>query len=1079
MKKILDGCQATASIAYKCSEIIPIYPITPSTPMAEFSTLVNSKDEKNAFGENVKIIEMQSESGVSGTLHGALLGKALSTTFTSSQGLLLMLPNLYKLVGENLPAVIHVSARAISSHALSIFCDHSDVMAVRSSGIVILASDSVQSSHDLAMASHMLALKSSIPVLHFIDGFRTSHEIQKIEVFSDDEIKNFIEKDYQNFKHKNINFQYGTAQNPDTFFQNRIACESVYKNIKTNINQIFEEIYNKCGRKYNAFDYYGDKDAEKIIVAMGSSCQTIEEYIDNNKKEKIGLIRVNLYRPFLNDLFLQSIPKSAKILTVLDRTKENGSLPPLALDVISALSQQKMGLKVLSGIYGLGGKEFTPSCVKAVFDNMDKKHKNNFTVGIIDDVSNSSLNTKKTPYINDDFSIKVYGLGSDGSVSASKSTIKILGENLNKYVQGYFEYDSKKSGSLTQSHIRISNKPIKSQYLLEKQDIVCINNFSFVHRYDCLKNIKKNGIVILNSIFHENELDKILAENFVLKLKEKNCNLFTIDAQKIALSCGLGNKINIIMQTALFIASGFLNKSQIIDCITKEINKTFSSKGKDVIEKNINALNLTFDNLKQINYSSFKGVNLKITNNIENDFYKKILSKLENLEGDQIPVSAFSPDGKSPLGTREYEIKNIPFNLPQFIKENCIQCGTCTLVCPHSALSSLLIEEDKVEKNSQTDFSKAIGFENKLYRILLSPENCTGCGICANSCPAIKKALVMIEDEKLKQEEILKYEKYKNLKNAKQNKFSKDFAKGLQFEKSLFKSPSACAGCGQTAYIKILTMLNGSNMMIANATGCSSIYSGSFGSCPFLLDENKNGITWANSLFEDNAEFGLGLTLAKNYTENKDKKIWIIGGDGWAYDIGFGGLDHVIASGENVNILVLDNQSYSNTGGQTSKATPTGASIKFSENGKSTHKKNLGLMALNYKDVFVAQIAMGKDINQTIKALKEAQEYKGPSIVIAYCPCVNQGYDLSNSIQEQKIAVDCGFWPLYTYNPTTNSLNLQSEISNPNYFEFLQNERRFALTKEKNKTFLLEKQKEQALEEYQILKNKSKKNVQN
>ena len=1079
MKEILDGCQATAKIAYKCSQIIPIYPITPSTPMSEMATSMQKHKQKNVFGQDVKVIEMQSEGGVSGTLHGAILGKALSTTFTSSQGLLLMLPNLYKLAGENLPAVIHVSARAVSSHALSIFCDHSDVMAVRSSGVIILASDSVQSSHDMAMASHMLALKSSLPVLHFIDGFRTSHEIQKIETFNDKQIKDFIDKDYNLFKNKNIQYQYGTAQNPDTFFQNRIACDSLYKNVEKNIKEIFDLIYKESGRKYQAFDFYGDKNAEKIIVAMGSSCQTIEEYIDNNKTEKIGLIKVNLYRPFLKDLFIQALPKSTKIITVLDRTKENGSTPPLALDVISSLVENKINIKVLSGIYGLGGKEFTPDCVCSIFENMENKQKNNFTVNIIDDVNDSSLELRKAKYNEHSMSIKIFGLGSDGSVSASKSTIKILGVNFNKYVQGYFEYDSKKSGSLTQSHIRISDKPIKSQYLLDSANIISINNFSFVHRYDCLKNICDNGIVLLNSMFTSSQLNKVLPNTFVEKLKEKNCNLYIIDAQKIALQCGLGNKINIIMQTALLFAGKLLDKSQIIKNIENEIIKNYSIKGQEIVNKNINALKSTFENIEKVDYSTFNGVRQNNVRSIDDDFYKKVVSKLEALAGDSIPVSGFSSDGKAPLGTRKFETKNMPLNIPKFIKENCIQCGMCTLACPHSALSSVLIEENEIPENQKDDFAKALGFENMLYKILLNLDNCTGCGICANTCPALKKALTMVETEKYKEKANSQFEKYKLLKNAKQNKFSKEFAKGLQFEKSLFKAPSACSGCGQTAYIKILTMLNGSNMMIANATGCSSIYSGSYGSCPFELDEQNKGITWANSLFEDNAEFGLGMTLAKEYTENGNKKIWIIGGDGWAYDIGYGGLDHVLASGENVNILVLDNQSYSNTGGQTSKATPLGASIKFSENGKTTLKKNLGFMALNYKNVFVAQVAMGKDINQTIKALKDAQDYDGPSIVIAYCPCINQGFDLSNSMQQQKEAVDCGFWPLYTYNPQNKVLKLQSAITNNGYFDFLKKERRFKLTIENGKEILLKKQRQQANEEFEILKNKSEKNVPN
>ena len=1072
MKKILDGATATAMIAYKLSQIIPIYPITPSSPMAEFASSQSAKETKNVFGQNVKVIEMQSEGGVSGTLHGTALAGSLSSTFTSSQGLLLMLPNLYKLAGENLPAVIHVGARAVASHALSIFGDHSDVMAARSSGVVMLASDSVQSSHDLALASHLLALKSSLPVLHFMDGFRTTHEIQKIDIIEDETIKKLAQEDVKKFYNRNRNLQFGTAQNPDTFFQNRMARETLYQDVGKNLQEIFDKIFDACGRKYKAFEFYGNKNAEYVIVAMGSACKTIEEYIDSHQTEKIGLVKVVLYRPFLKEEFLKILPKSVKTISVLDRTKESGSLPPLALDVISCLQQNK--IEVLSGVYGLGGKEFTPNCVKAVYENMKKEKKNNFSVGIEDDLSFSSLKTDNNWQEEQSFNIKVFGLGSDGSVSASKSTIKILGKNTNKNVQAYFEYDSKKSGSLTQSHIRISQNEIKSSYLLNSADIISINNFSFVHRYNCLKGIKKNGVVLLNTIFSGKELDKVLPTSFAMLLKENQCKLYAINAQKIANEHNLGNKINIIMQTALFVCANLMPKTQILKEIEQQIKENFAIKGKKVVEKNIAAAKSVPKQIEQVDYSNFTGKD-QVFIKKGNEFYNKIMSKLEKLEGDSLPVSVFNKDGSVPLDTSKYEKRGIALNLPQFIKENCIQCGMCTLACPHSALSSLLVDKNDVKEEDRKDFVKAIGFEDKLFRILLSPEDCTGCGVCARTCPAIKKALVLVGAEKLLEESKKMYQKYNTLPQQTQNKFSTDFAKGLQFLPSLFKFSGACAGCGQTAYIKILTMINGSNMMIANATGCSSIYSGSYGSCPFGTDENGQGITWANSLFEDNAEFGLGMALAEKQ-KNSGKKVWIIGGDGWAYDIGYGGLDHVLASGENVNILVLDNQSYSNTGGQTSKATPTGASIKFSEQGKNTRKKNLGLIALNYKDVFVAQIALGKDMGQTIKALKEAQEYDGPSLVIAYCPCVNQGYDLSRSLEEERQAVDCGFWPLYTYNPKTEVLHLQSEMDEEKYQEFLQNERRFTLTKDNQKQYLLAKQQEQAKEEFEVLKRKSENN---
>ena len=1067
MKKvIIDACSAVGEVAYKLSQVIPIYPITPSSPMAEYCCNLNCKNVKNIFGEHVKMIEMQSEGGVAGTMHGALSSHALSSTFTSSQGLLLMIPNMYKMAGENLPGVIHVASRSIASHALSIFCDHSDVMATRSTGFIILSSNSVQEAHYMALASHLLALKTSLPVLHFFDGFRTSHEIQKINLLENKDILELLGDDANRFLSSYQDRQFGTAQNPDVFFQNRIKSTENYIKIEENLEKIFKKIEEKTKFSFKPYEYYGNEDAEHVIVAIGSSCQTIEEYIDANKNEKIGLIKIRLFRPFLNKLFFSSLPKSVKKITILDRTKENGAYPPLYLDVAGAC--QGKNIELFSGIYGLGGKEFTPACVKAIYENTSKKE---FTVGINDDLFNSSLKVEKYNIKNDDFAIKIFGLGSDGSVSASKSTIKILGENYNKYVQGYFEYDSKKSGSLTISHLRLSNKPIKSEYLLEKSDVISINNFSFVNRYECLKCLKENGIVIINSIFNSNEIDKVLPSQYVKTLKEKNAKLYLINGQKIAKENGLGSKINIIMQTALFKCANLLKDDEIKENISKCIEKSFAIKGEDVVKKNLSAMNEAFDKIEQVDLSKINGVNVEFKDkDFDDEFYKDIMLKIRNLEGNFIPVSKFEKDGSTPLDTTKYEKRGIASRLPKWIKENCIQCGHCVLSCPHSALSALLVDKNI----SREDFVNAIGLKDKQYKISLSPKDCTGCGVCANVCPAIKKALEMKEAEEILQEKVDEYHKDLLLKSEKQSLFSEKMAKGLQFKDSLFRFSGACAGCGETPYIKVLTMLNGSNMMIANATGCSSIYAGTFGSCPYGKDEN-GGIFWANSLFEDNAEFGLGIKLGALYNQNKDKKVWIIGGDGWANDIGYSGLDHILASGENVNILVLDNQSYSNTGGHASKSTPTGASIKFADSGKTTYKKNLGLLALNYKDVFVGQIAMGANINHAIATLKEAQEYNGVSIVIAYSPCTNQGFELANITEETRKAVDCGFWPIYKYNPTKNEFILSSEINEDKYFEFLSNERRFKITLESGKKDLLEKQKNQAINEFNLLKNKSKK----
>ncbi len=1067
-KIITDGSSAVGEIAYKLSEIIPIYPITPSSPMAEFCSQLNSKKTKNIFDEDVKMIEMQSEGGVAGTMHGALLSHAFSCTFTSSQGLLLMIPNMYKIAGEGLPSVIHVAARAVATHALSIFCDHSDVMSARMTGYIILNSCSVQESYHMALAAHTLAMKNRLPVLHFFDGFRTSHEIQKINTFSDDEIKLIIKDYFDKFKNDYQIRQYGTAQNPDVYFQNRERSQIKYDDVAKNLKEIFKDINSLTHCNYDLYEYYGANDAEQIIVSMGSSCKTIEEYIDNNKDKKIGLIKVRLYRPFFDKIFIDKIPKTTKIITTLDRTKENGAVPPLALDVMSAIQQNNLNIKVLTGRYGLGGKDFTPTDVNTVFENMLKKQLNNFTVGINDDVNHNSLKPVNYKNKENSFEIKIFGLGSDGSVSASKSTIKILGENYNKNVQGYFEYDSKKSGSLTISHLRLSNKEIKSEYLLSEEDVISINNFSFVTKYNCLEGLRKNGIVLINSIFNKNEIDKVIPSSYVKKLKETNSKLFVINAQKIANECGLGQKINIIMQTALLKCSKLLNDEQINEEISKYIKKMFYAKGQKIIDKNILAMQKAMNLSEEVDVNSLNGKIYHDSNNINDEFYNNIMKPISQLDGNSIPVSKFSIDGSSPLGTSKYEKRSIALNLPNWIKENCIQCGQCVLACPHSALKALLIDEDSI--NDKDSFIKALGLNEKLYKILLSPEDCTGCGVCSKTCPALKKALNMTESNLILEEKKKEYSLFSNIKNSTQIIFPNITPKGLQFSQSLFEFPGACAGCGETPYIKILTMINGSNMLIANATGCSSIYGGTFGSCPYCKDTNDYGIFWANSLFEDNAEFGIGLKLGNDFLKN-EKKTWIIGGDGWAYDIGFGGLDHILSSNEDVNILVLDNQTYSNTGGQQSKATPTGAAVKFAENGKENRKKDLGQIALTYKNVYVGQISLGYNMAHAIKTIKEAQDFKGVSIIIAYAPCVNQGFDLTNMVEEMKLATECGFWPIYSYNPITRLLTLNSKIDNDKYSQFIKNERRFVATSEKNRDSLLDKQQEQSFETYNILKN--------
>ncbi len=1071
-KTIIDGNEAAANIAYKLSQFLPIYPITPSSPMAEYCTQNNAKGIKNIFGEEVNITQMQSEAGVAGALHGALLAHSFASTFTSSQGLLLMIPNMYKLSGECLPAVIHVSARSVASSALSIFCDHSDVMATRMCGFLMLASNSVQECHDMALVAHTLAMKNRLPVLHFFDGFRTSHQLQKIDMFEDEEIKLVIKDYFKNFKDDFKIAQFGTAQNPDVFFQNREANQNRYDSVKKNLKEIFSDIEKISGRHYDFFEYYGAVDAEEVVVAMASTTQTLEQYIEENKNKKIGLIKVRLYRPFIIDEFLSKLPKTVKKITVLDRTKENGAIAPLALDVISALSNYDRKIECFYGRYGLGGKDFDLDDANAVYFNMHLNNpKNNFTVGINDDKTHSSIEKRRYEDKSNMLEIKIFGLGSDGSVSASKSTIKILGENYDKYVQGYFEYDSKKSGSLTISHLRLADYPIKKEYLLKSSDIISINNYSFVTRYNCLKGLKNNGIVILNTIFNNKEIGKVLPKEYVEKIKSTSSKLFVINGQKIANQCNLGCKINLIMQAALFKCANLLSEDNIIKEISAYIKDKLATKGQDVLQNNLKSIKLALENIQLVDNSLLVG---KIYNKYEisNDkFYQEVMKKINNLEGDEIAVSKFEEDGSSPLATSRFEKRGIAARLPKWIKENCIQCGQCVLACPHSAISTILAD-DKIE--NAASFAKAIGLKEKLFKISLSPLDCTGCGVCASACPAIKKALVMYNAGDILEDKKQEYKKDVRVKNIKQNLFSPLTAKGLQFNKSLFEFPGACAGCGQTPYLKILTMLNGSNLMIANATGCSSIYSGTYASCPYNVDDKGNGIFWANSLFEDNAEFGLGLYEGiKNNKMCKGKKIWIIGGDGWAYDIGFGGLDHILASGANVNILVLDNQTYSNTGGQQSKASPLGASVKFAEKGKTLRKKNLGQIALCYKDVFVAQIALGGNFNQAIKAIKEAQDYNGVSIVIAYSPCVNQGFNLENMIEESKKAVDCGFWPIYSFNPINKKLVLDSPLNEEEYFDFLKGERRFAITEENGRQNLLDEQKRQSIEDYNLLKSKS------
>ena len=1116
MKKIcVDGNAACAKIAYKLNEVSAIYPITPSSTMAEVCDELANSNEKNVFGRNLKIVQMQSEAGVAGVVHGSLKAGALTTTFTCSQGLLLMIPNMFKIAGELLPTVFHVSARAVASHALSIFGDHSDVMATRSTGFLMLASSSVQEAQDMALVSHISALKTSLPFVHFFDGFRTSHEIQKIEEISDEQILKLLPtEEIKKFKERALSsktpHQAGTAQNPDVFFQNREASNTHYNNAYSIIEKTMEEVGKEIGREYKPFEYYGDQNAENVIVVMGSAFQTIKDVVSKvqqnlagfKKLGKIGVLNVRLYRPFNANALINSLPKTVKKIAVLDRTKESGAVgEPLFVDVVSAINSQNLNVKVIGGRYGLGSKEFTPSCAVAVYENLANEMKTGFTVGIEDDVTKTSLNlnTKlieefKNLSNSNLLELMFFGLGSDGTISANKNSIKIIGSSTENYVQGYFEYDSKKSGSLTVSHLRVSSSPILMPYEIEKANFIAIHNYSFINKFDILKHLKQNGTVLLNTALSKEELNKKLPIFFKQDLIKKNAKLYIIDGQKIATQLGLGNKINIIMQSAFFKTSNVVNFETAKKKMIEAVRKTYGRKGENVVLANEKAVN-SFTEIKEIPLSALSCEIFENETNFEADtctgncsscnifgaeceFANKIMNPVSKREGNALPVSAFSPDGSVPTNTSQFEKRGIAVKCPNWNSENCIQCGRCVMVCPHAAIRAVLATEEDLKDAPEGFVTKnAFGVPGAKYRLQISPLDCTGCGVCANVCPAKNKALVM-EDAANFEKEIKNYEFSKTVKQA-ASPFNKFSTKGVQFHKPYFEFNGACAGCGETPYIKLLTQLFGNNLIIANATGCSSIYGGSYPSCPYSKDENGNGPAWANSLFEDNAEFGFGIKLGREANGNNES-VWIIGGDGWAYDIGYGGLDHVLYSNQNVNILVLDTEVYSNTGGQSSKATQSGAVAKFASGGKTTRKKDLATLAIMSKNAYVAKISMGANYEQTIKALKEAQEFDGPSIVIAYAPCVNHGIDMGKTQTEMRRAVESGYWELFRYNPKTNELSFDSDEPTLDYEEFVLGETRFSSLYKVNPNLskeLFENAKKDALERRSFLKKLSENNL--
>lgn len=1161
---VKDANQACAKIAYKFSEVSAIYPITPSSPMAEYCDELLIAGEKNLFGRPLKIVEMQSEAGAAGAMHGSLVEGALTTTFTASQGLLLMIPNMFKMAGEQLPAVMHVSARAIASHALSIFGDHSDVMSTRTTGFSYICSNNAQEAQDMAAIAHISAIKSSLPFMHFFDGFRTSHEIQKFVELSDEELLKLLpQKEILEFKKRALNpqnpIQMGTAQNPDVFFQNREASNVKYDNIINNVVATFDEFEKVTGRHYAPFEFVGDKNAEYVIVAMGSACETIEDFITKIRKsdcdetyKKIGLIKVRLYRPFSIEHLIKVLPQTTKRICVLDRTKECGALgEPLYLDVVTALNQLNFNCEVIHGRYGLGSKEFDSENVASVFENLIANYKKVFTVGIIDDVTNLSLN--KSEYLYNlyldiernnkaDYEMLFLGLGSDGTVSANKNSIKMIGDNTNKFVQGYFEYDSKKSGSLTISHLRVSDEPIKKIYEVKKAEFIAIHNFSFLNRFNTLERLAKNGTVLLNTTLKINELNEKLPNYFKKQLIENDANLYIIDAAESARLLGLGNKINVIMQSAFFYTSNIIPFDDFVRQNEIAIKKTYGRKGEKVVNANIAAMNegtkvikvditkLTYEKIND-EFAEISPENkVEILDDETIRFNEDIIKTIAYRKGGDLPVSKFTATGTVPTDTSKFEKRGIAEFIPCWIKENCIQCGRCALVCPHAAIRAVNVKEENL-KNAPNSFEtvNTIGSKGDKYRIQVSPLDCTGCGVCANVCPAKNKALEMKLANDLDKEK----ENYAFSEQVEKNKtiFSKFTTKGNQFEKPLFQFSGACAGCGETPYIKLATTLFGENMIIANATGCSSIYGGSYPTCPYSKSKNGYGPAWANSLFEDNAEFGLGIAIANknkklklcelisniNFEDEKlnqlklkfidnqnsltneeakilidalenikadnevlnlkdelfKKSIWLIGGDGWAYDIGYGGLDHVLNSNENVNILVLDTEVYSNTGGQASKSTNKGAVAKFAASGKTGKKKDLGLIAIASQNAYVAKISMGANYEQTIKAFKEAEEFDGPSLIIAYAPCVAHGINMSKSQDEMKRAVDSGYWELYRYNPKTQTLNFDSDEPTMDYEEFLKGETRFSATMKANPTLaekLFKESQEEAINRRNIIK---------
>ena len=1090
-KKTMDGNGVASYVSYAFSELSFIYPITPSTPMAELADEWSAKGKKNLFGQIPKVVQMQSESGVAGAMHGALTCGALASTYTCSQGLLLMLPDMYKIAGELLPTVFHVSARALATHALSIFGDHQDVMACRSAGFAMLFSSSVQEVGDLSLVAHIATLQTSVPFMHVFDGFRTSHEYAKVELLDYDEMHKLVDKNaISAFKSRALTpdnpVARGTAQNPDVYFQNRERANPYYLSTPKAVQEVMDKVAVLTGRKYHLFDYFGAENAERVAVILGSGASTLEETVQalNGAGERVGLIKIRLFRPFSTADFLFAIPKTCQTLIVLDRTKEAGAQgEPLYLDVCTALKENNLThIRVIGGRYGLGSKEFTPAMCYAVFENAKSESaKHPFTVGIHDDITNLSLDfstpfhTSKTDCV----SCVFYGLGSDGSVGANKSSIKIIGDNTDLFVQGYFCYDSRKSGGATISHLRFSPTQIQSAYLIDHADFTACHNPSYLTRYDMLSTAKENGVFLLNCAWEsDEELDKRIPAPIKRQIAQKNLRFYIVNATQLASDIGLRGRTSSIMQTAFFLLNPtIMPYEKATNFLKAELREKFYKKGDEVVQMNLDAVDKTKSAVKRYDYPkdwANATTGAPLIDGAKNDYFQNFIKPILHLQGDKLPVSAFQADGSVPTGTSQFEKHGAPPSLPKWISENCIQCNQCSFVCPHACIRPVVVDETA---QTPKDFITipAVGIKNARFRIQVSPHDCMGCGVCAQTCPAKEKALVMRTTNDDMPCEGNNWEYAQTCKQPDLSSFKRNTVKGSQFSPPLFEFSYACSGCGETPYIKVLTQLFGEKMLIANATGCSSIYGASAPTCPYTVNRDGKGPAWANSLFEDNAEFGLGMRLASNlsrlsddYTANTantantetventdrktDKSVWIIGGDGWAYDIGYGGLDHVLALGENVNVLVLDSEVYSNTGGQCSKSTQTGAVARFAWSGKRVKKKDLGLMAMSYGYIYVAQVALGANKQQYLNALTEAENYDGPSLIIAYSTCIAHGLNLSKSMDEQKRAVDCGYWDLYRFNPMLkaqgkNPLILDSKAPTADFKEFLLGENRFSALK--------------------------------